>query len=78
MNFAKFLRTPFPTNIPRVFHVETTWRRSFPRRFNVEYKWSVCRENTFGRLLLTQEKRVFSSEFSKIPRATASLFLFQL
>ena len=68
MNFAKFLRTPFPTNIPRVFQVETTWKRS----------WSVCRENNFGRLLLTQEKRVFSSEFSKIPGATASLFLFQL
>ena len=26
-----------PTNTPPVFHVETTWKRSFPRRFNVEY-----------------------------------------
>ena len=25
------------TNTPPVFHVETTWKRSFPRRFNVEY-----------------------------------------
>ena len=33
----------FPTNTPRVFHVEATWKRSFPRRFNVEYMWSVCR-----------------------------------
>ena len=32
-----------PTNTPRVFHVETTWKRTFPRSFNVEYKWSVCR-----------------------------------
>ena len=36
----------FPTNTPRVFHVETTWNRSFPRRFNVEYTWSVCRVKT--------------------------------
>ena len=31
------------TNTPRVFHVETTWKRLFPCRFNVEYTWSVCR-----------------------------------
>ena len=31
-----------PTNAPRVFHVETTWKRPFPRRFNVEYMWRVC------------------------------------
>ena len=30
-------------NTPRVFHVKTTRKRSFPRRFNVEYTWSVCR-----------------------------------
>ena len=36
-----------PTNTPRVFHVETTWKRSFPRRFNMEYTWSVCRVNIF-------------------------------
>ena len=29
-------------NVPRVFHVETAWKRPFPRRFNVEYMWCVC------------------------------------
>ena len=33
-----------PTNIPRGFHAETMWKRSFPRRFNVESTWCVCRE----------------------------------
>ena len=33
----------FPTNTPRVFHIEMTWKHSFPRRFNVEYTWWVCR-----------------------------------
>ena len=33
-----------PTNTPCVFHVETTWKRSFPCSFNVEYTWYVCRE----------------------------------
>ena len=33
----------FLTNTPPVFHVETTWKRSFPRRFNVEFTWRVCR-----------------------------------
>ena len=31
-----------PTNRPREFHVETTWKRAFPRRFNVESRWCVC------------------------------------
>ena len=31
-----------PTNTPRGFHVETTWKRSFPHRFNVESTW-CCR-----------------------------------
>ena len=31
-------------NTPPVFHVETTWKRIFSRRFNVEYTWFVCRE----------------------------------
>ena len=35
-----------PTNTPRVFHVETTWKPSFPRRFNVEFTWCVRREQT--------------------------------
>ena len=41
--------TFYPTNTPRVFHVETTWKRSFPRRFNVEYTWSVCRVLGYNR-----------------------------
>ena len=24
-----------------VYYVETTWKRPFPRRFNVEYTWCV-------------------------------------
>ena len=35
-----------PTNTPRGFHVETTWKRSFPRRYDVESTWCVCREGT--------------------------------
>ena len=40
--------TYYPTNIPRVFHVETTWKRSFPRHFNVEYTRCVCRVNALS------------------------------
>ena len=36
-----------PTNTPRVFHVEMTWKRTFPCRFNVESTWSVIRESIF-------------------------------
>ena len=32
-----------PQTLTCVFHVEMTWKRLFPRRFNVEYTWSVCR-----------------------------------
>ena len=31
------------TNTTCVFHVETTWKRPLPCRFNVEYTWCVCR-----------------------------------
>ena len=34
----------FPINTPRIFHVETTWKRSFPRRFNVEHMWCAYSE----------------------------------
>ena len=34
------------TNTPRVFHVETTWKQSFPLHFNVEYTFYVCRDCT--------------------------------
>ena len=33
-----------PTNTPRVFHVETKWKRSFLERFNQEYTWCVSRD----------------------------------
>ena len=39
--------SPIPTNARRVFHVETMWKWSFPRRFNVEYTWCVCRNVLF-------------------------------
>ena len=39
-----------PTNAPRVFHVETTWKQSFSRRFNMEYLWYACRETTSTQL----------------------------
>ena len=32
----------YPTNTPRGFHVETTWKRPLPRRFSVEFTWCVC------------------------------------
>ena len=32
----------YPTNTPRVFPIEMTWKRPFRRRFNVEYTWFVC------------------------------------
>ena len=38
---------PFPTNTPHVLHIETTWKRPFPRRFKVEYTWCACRANIF-------------------------------
>ena len=33
-----------PTNTPRVFHVETGWKRSFVLRFNVKHTWCACRD----------------------------------
>ena len=38
-----------PTNTPRVFDAETTWKQTFPRRFNLEYMWCVCREDNIPR-----------------------------
>ena len=40
-----------PTNVPRRFHVETTWKRPFPRRFNVEFTYMFASkwENTLQR-----------------------------
>ena len=39
----------FTTNTPRVFHVETTWKQSFLRCFNVEYMW--CFFTVFARVV---------------------------
>ena len=52
---ASFFGGTYPTNTPRVFHFETTWKRMFSRRFNVEYTWSV---NLF---LLDLEKKLFKT-----------------
>ena len=47
--FRKQLRIKrlFPTKTPRGFYVETTWKRPFPRRFNVESSWCVYRVTIF-------------------------------
>ena len=36
-----FKKGGIPTNTPHGFHVEATWKRSFPSRFNVESTWCV-------------------------------------
>ena len=36
---------------PRVFHVETTWRRTFPRLLTVEYTWCVCEVSDYCKIL---------------------------
>ena len=33
----------YPTNTLRVFLVEMTLKRPFPRGFNMEYTWCLCR-----------------------------------
>ena len=40
-------RLHIPTNTPYGFYVETTWKRPFPRRFNVESTECVCRNTTW-------------------------------
>ena len=37
--FCLLIFLNLPTNTPLVFHVETTWKGPFPRRFNVEYTY---------------------------------------
>ena len=32
-----------PKNTSCAFHVEMMWKRTLPRRFNVEYTWCFCR-----------------------------------
>ena len=36
-SFHRYWQFTGPANTLRVFHVETTWKWSFPRRFNVDY-----------------------------------------
>ena len=44
---------PNSTNTPREFHLETTWKRPFPRCFNVEYTWCVCMKDIYWFYSLT-------------------------
>ena len=43
----------YSTNTPRVFLVETTCKRSLPRRFNMEYTRCVCMVYIVAILVLT-------------------------
>ena len=40
---CKLLRIHYHTKTPRVIHVDATWKRPLPSRFNVAYTWCVCR-----------------------------------
>ena len=40
-SFHRYWQFTGPANTLRVFHVETTWKWSIPRRFNVDYTWYV-------------------------------------
>ena len=66
----KLFKRSYPTNIPREFHVETTWKRLLPRRFNVEYTWCIFRELGYQKCfpdISGTQKNCFNS--SKIPSA---------
>ena len=41
--YSILIELSIPANTPRGFHVETTWKRPFSSRFNVESTWCVCR-----------------------------------
>ena len=47
------------TDTPRVFYVETTWKRSFLRCFNVKYTWCVCRNHSSTINLLQKKSSHF-------------------
>ena len=49
----QFCKYTSPTNTPRVFHVKTTWKQRFPRRFDVDYTWIVCRVE----IIMLQERQ---------------------
>ena len=46
-----------PANTPLVFYVETTWKRKFSRRFNVEYKRCVCWASGWRSFRCSQQQR---------------------
>ena len=46
-----------PTNALRGFHVETTWKQPFPRRFNAESTWCVCRD-ILATICIVRKKQV--------------------
>ena len=56
-----------PTNAPRafhvktmrVFHVKTMWKPPFPRRFNVEYAWFLCRTIPHTKVVIKEWRRTF-------------------
>ena len=80
--FLNWSLMTYPTNTPRVFHVETTWKRAFPRRFTVEYAWRVCRVDSLWRLLKLLKNhwtacqqiivlnRQTSSNFTSVPQGS--------
>ena len=61
-----------PTNTPRGFYVETTWKRSFPRSLNVELMWCVCR--LFSKVAGLESASPLIKKFKKIFFAGHLLF----
>ena len=58
-----------PTNTQRVFHVETTWKRQFPRPFNVEYTWCIYEpHNTYKETswLKVQSCKLYSDKYMMV------------
>ena len=53
------------TNTQRGFHVETTWKRPFPRLFNVESMWCVC-STSVGGLALLRDHGVVNGVFNRV------------
>ena len=54
-----------PTNTARVFPVETTWKRSFPCRFNVKHRWCVYRDIDI--IVLLWSLWIFSEHCQQLP-----------
>ena len=58
-SFSQLSIQNIPTNTPRGFHVEMTWKQPFPRRFNVDSTWCVCRDILATICIVTKEKNEF-------------------